>query len=71
MLRNYNLTPSALFFFFFFFANPVLWVENLELGSQYKLDMLTAEGQRMMKVPLKMSVSWMVVSRSGGFAKGL
>lgn len=42
----------------------------MELGPQNKLDMLTAEGQRMMRVPLKISVSWMaVVSRSGAFAK--
>ena len=31
--------------------------------------MLPAEGQRMIRVPLKISVSCMLVSRSGGFAK--
>ena len=62
MFRNYNLTPSRRFFFFF--ADPVLWVENLELGPQNKLEMVTEEGQKMMSVPLKISVSWMVVSRA-------
>lgn len=39
----------------------------MELGPQNKLDMSTAEGQRMMWVPLKISMA--VVSRSGAFAK--